>query len=80
MPQSDLVSFHSLTIWTNILILILFNLSYFFIVPFISTIFKIAIKNSFTFVYSFKNVKKTIVKLLGLEENLKISRLNVIFL
>jgi hypothetical protein len=46
MPQADLVTFHSLTIWTNVLILITFNLSYYFTVPFISVIFKIAIKNN----------------------------------
>ncbi len=46
MPQADLVTFHLLTIWTNVLILITFNLSYYFAVPFISVIFKIAIKNN----------------------------------
>ena len=61
MPQADLITFHSLTIWTNILILVTFNLSYYFAVPFISIIFKIAIKNTFTFFYLFKNSKINII-------------------
>ena len=59
MPQADLITFHSLTILTNILILVTFNLSYYFTVPFVSIIFKINIKNTFTFFYLFKNSKIT---------------------
>jgi hypothetical protein len=80
MPQADLVTFHSLTIWTNILILITFNLSYFFAVPLISVLFKISIKNTFTFIYLFKNIKKSIVKLLNLNNSLKCNRFNNIVL
>jgi hypothetical protein len=80
MPQADLVTFHSLTIWTNVLILITFNLSYYFAVPFISVIFKIAIKNTFIFFYLFKNSKINIIKLLGINKSLKFSRFNNIVL
>ncbi len=80
MPQADLLTFHSLTLWTNLLILFTLNLSYYFAVPFISVIFKISVKNTFTVFYLFKAIKKTIIKLVSFNNSLKATRLNNIFL
>jgi hypothetical protein len=71
MPQADLVTFQSLTIWTTVLIIITLNLSYYFVVPFISVIFKIDLKNKFTFYCLFRNSKINIIKVFEINKSLK---------
>jgi hypothetical protein len=76
MPQADLVTFHSLTIWTTILLLITSNFAYYFAVPFISVIFKIAIKNTFILFFLIKKMKLNIFLIADdfVMKNIKIRR------